>query len=168
MYIEVQGDRPLNVGHCRMKKPRTLLEEAFEQAMRRSGRPPSWYGRKLAEPGATPKQVQNALSTLRRHLRQGNASFGYAARVVTLLEIDASSRLHDLLLKPRKSWPGWATPAVDAGKTFQPKKATGTPGKSRSVASRDRACVAARPVSPIYPSGSEHHSGDPVTLHLIR
>jgi hypothetical protein len=115
-----------------VKRVKTVLEAAFEEAMLRSGKSERWYGRRLAEPGATPRQVDNALANLRAHLRRGGASFNYGARVVSLIEISPQSKLHDLLLKPRACWPGWAITSC-ASNSYQ--EATGTPGKSGSVAS---------------------------------
>jgi hypothetical protein len=130
-----------------VKRSHTVLEIAFAQAMQRSGKPAHWYGRRLAECGATPRQVENALATLRAHLRRGNASFRYAARVASLLEIDPHSKLHDLLLKPRTSWPKWAVAPAEQGIEASHQGATGTPRNSESIASIDRAGVAARPVN---------------------
>ena len=131
-----------------MKRSQTALEIAFAQAMQRTGKPARWYGQRLAECGATPRQVENALATLRAHLRRGNASFQYAARVTSLLEIDPHSKLHDLLLKPRTSWPAWAIVQAEQDREASHQDATGTPGKRGSVASRKGMGIAAHPLSP--------------------
>lgn len=111
----------------RGKRPLTTLEKALVS----SGRPLRWYARKIAEYGATPRQLAYTEATLRRYLRNGDAPIYYARRLTLLLGHSLDSSIHDLLLKPRCTWP--------AGADGSAPDATGTARNSASVASDAKA-----------------------------
>jgi len=141
--------------------PTTLLTRgnrpltALENALISSGRPLRWYARRLAERGATPRQLAHTEATLRRYLRNGDAPIYYARRLTLLLGQPLDSKIHDLLLKPRCTWPPWATGITGEAPSGEaaPQDATGTarnfvPDASDAKASPADAGIAARVGTP--------------------
>lgn len=101
--------------------PKTPLQRKFLE----SGRSLDEVARRLRESprGRTKKERERDLATAKRAfqtaLLRGGCTENYARRVAVLLGV-ADTRLHDLLLKPRASWPKWA---LDGGETMRDVKA---------------------------------------------
>jgi len=97
-----------------MKTPNPL-----QRAFLESGRDVEWFARQL-KPRNTGNRKQDARemdSAKRRFkaaLRGDCVSERYAGRVASLLGVERTP-LHDLLLKPRASWPSWALPTGERG-----------------------------------------------------
>ncbi|BCM91855.1 hypothetical protein IAD21_03732 [Abditibacteriota bacterium] len=58
------------------------------------------------------RECASAKRRLKSALRTGGVSWNYAARLARLMGVEETP-LHDLLLKPRASWPTWALRAPE-------------------------------------------------------
>lgn len=113
----------------------------LQAALVATGKPASYYARKIAGVRNAPNQVENQRHKLLFHLRQGGASEVYARRVANLLGL--SPDLHNLLLLPEVSWPEWARPQQGTRQTHRqcserPKTRAGIPASPSRKNGRQR------------------------------
>ena len=90
------------------------------------------------------RERASAKKRLRSALKTGGVSWNYAARLARLMGVEETP-LHDLLLKPRASWPLWALAGAIEANALHPTRNVASEQDTRHKAIRDRSPRKANP-----------------------